>query len=264
MTDVNIGNGRFMMGDCLERMAELPDASVDMVLCDLPYGTTDCKWDSVIPFEPLWAEYRRLLAPAGSVVLTANQPFTSALVASNYAMFKYSWTWVKNRPTLAVHAKNRPMGKHEDVLVFSAAPMGHVSQLGGKRMRYYPQGAVPTGKTKTVKEKGFQPGYHTSRPNLVGREYETMTGFPHTVLEVSKEEAHVHPTQKPVALFEYLIRTYTDEGMTVLDNCAGSGTTAIAAERTGRNWICIERDPEYYAKACERVQTEIESRGLFA
>jgi site-specific DNA-methyltransferase (adenine-specific) len=252
-----------MLGDCLERMAELPDASVDMILCDLPYGTTACAWDEVIPFEPLWAEYRRLMAPCGSVVLTANQPFSSALVASNYAMFKYSWIWVKNRPTLAVHAKNRPMGKHEEVLVFSNAPMGHVSQLAERRMRYNPQGAVSTGQTKVIKERGSQPSYNKARPNLVGREYETMTGFPHTILEIAKEETHFHPTQKPVALFEYLIRTYTDEGMAVLDNCSGSGTTAIAAERTGRRWICIERDTEYYAKACERVETEIASKGLF-
>lgn len=257
MIETTIGAGRFFTGDSFDAMRALPDGSIDMVLCDLPYGTTACSWDAVLPFDRLWAEYRRLISANGAIVLTANQPFTSALVASNFAMFKYGWVWVKNRPTCAVHAKNRPMGKHEDVLVFSSAPMGHASQLGERRMTYNPQGAVPTGKTKIVKEKGFQPGYHTARPNLVGREYETMTGFPHTVLTFDKEESHFHPTQKPVGLFEYLIRTYTNPGDLVLDNTAGSGTTAIAAENSGRRWICVERDPDYAARAIERIRTHV-------
>lgn len=256
---MEIGNGRLLLGDCLEQMATLPSASVDMILCDLPYGTTACSWDSVIPFQPLWEQYWRIAKPNAAIVLTANQPFTSALVSSAYAFFKYQWVWVKNRPTGAQHSKNRPMGKHEDVLVFSSAPMGHVSQLGARRMSYNPQGAVPTGKKKTVKEKGFHGNHIGARPNQVGNVYDVMTGFPHTVLEFDKEESHLHPTQKPVALFEYLIRTYTQPGETVLDNCLGSGTTAIAAERSGRRWIGIERDEGYYNAALARIYAETAS-----
>lgn len=254
---MRIGNGEFWLGDCLDLLSAVPDGSVDMVLCDLPYGTTACKWDSVLPFDRLWAQYWRVCKPNAAVVLTAAQPFTSALVMSQVDRFRYSWVWVKNRPTLAVHAKNRPMAKHEDVLVFSRAKLRHVSQLGDNRMPYNPQGMVATGKTKTVKDKGYQPSYNGTRPNLVGREYEPMTNAPHTVLEVSKEESHFHPTQKPVALFEYLIKTYTDPDMLVLDNCAGSGTTAVAAERTGRRWLCIEQLAEYYYPAVGRVWSEV-------
>lgn len=263
MTDATFENGAFMLGDCLERMREIPDGSVDMILCDLPYGTTACAWDAVLPFNQLWSEYRRVITRNGVIVLTANQPFTSALVASAYDLFKFQWVWVKNRPTGPQHAKNRPMGKHEDVLVFSPAPMGHRSQLGNRRMTYNPQGVVDA-KVKTVTAKGSHSRITGPRPNQVGREYMSQTGFPHTILEFDKEESHYHPTQKPVSLFEYLVRTHSNPGEVVLDNCAGSGTTAIAAERANRRWICIERDPEYFAKAVERVRNEVASKGLFA
>lgn len=253
---MEIGNGRLLLGDCLEQMATLPSASVDMVLCDLPYGTTACSWDSIIPFEPLWAHYWRIAKPNAAIILTAAQPFTSALVMSAISEFKYSWTWVKNRPTGPQHAKNRPMAKHEDVVVFSKAPMGHVSQLGERRMAYFPQG-VTDGPVKTVTAKGSHSRITGGRPNQVGRVYQSQTGFPHTVLSFDKEESHDHPTQKPVALFEYLIRTYTSPGETVLDNCMGSGTTAIAAERNGRRWIGIERDEDYYNAALGRIYEEV-------
>ncbi|MDE2000221.1 MAG: site-specific DNA-methyltransferase [Burkholderiales bacterium] len=240
------------LGDCLELMKTIPDKSVDMVLCDLPYGTTACAWDVVIPFDRLWAEYERVAKVNAAIVLTANQPFTSALVMSRPDLFKYSWVWVKNRPTGPQHAKNRPMGKHEDVLVFSKAPMGHVSQLGDRRMNYRPQGVVD-GPVKTVKAKGSHSRIVGARPNQVGREYVSQTGFPHTVLEFDKEEAHLHPTQKPVALMEYLVRTYTNEGDLVLDNTMGSGTTGVACVNTGRKFIGIERDPEYFKIAQNRI-----------
>jgi site-specific DNA-methyltransferase (adenine-specific) len=223
-----------------------------MILADLPYGTTACSWDSVLPVEHLWEQWLRLSTSNGSVVLTANQPFTSKLVSSRYDLFKYQWVWVKNRPTGQQHAKNRPMGKHEDVLVFSPGKMGHAIQVGDKRMIYNPIG-VSDGPVKTITTKGSHSRLMTSNANQVGREYVSQTGFPHTILEFPKDESHIHPTQKPVALFEYLIRTYTNPGDTVLDNTAGSGTTAIAAERCGRKWICIERDPEYAALAIERI-----------
>lgn len=217
-------------------------------------GMTACKWDSVITFEPLWAEYERVIKDNGAIVLTASQPFTTALISSNMRLFKYCWYWVKSKPNGFQHAKNRPMMKVEEVCVFSKAPMGHVSQLGDRRMKYFPQGVKPAGK-KTITE-----GHHGrilgARPNQVGREYEAFTGFPHNVLEfpnVTGKQA-LHPTQKPVALFEYLIRTYTNEGEVVLDNCIGSGTTAVAAINTGRQFIGIERKPEYVEIANRRIK----------
>lgn len=240
-------------GDCLEVMRGIPDKSVDMILCDLPYGTTACKWDTIIPFEPLWAEYERIIKDNGAIVLTASQPFTTALIASNMRLFKYCWYWNKSKPNGFQHAKNRPMTKVEEVCVFSKAPMGHVSQLGEKRMRYNPQGITSVGTKKvTAVAHGRTIG---ARPNQVGREYEAFTNFPHSVLEfpnVTGKQA-LHPTQKPVALFEYLIRTYTNEGEVVLDNCLGSGTTAVAAINTCRNFIGIERDQEYVAIANQRI-----------
>jgi site-specific DNA-methyltransferase (adenine-specific) len=240
-------------GDCLEKLKLIPDGAVDMVMCDLPYGTTACKWDSVIPFEPLWAAYRRVCKKNAAIVLTASQPFTSALVMSNLGDFKYAWVWVKNRPTGAQHAKNRPMAKHEDVLVFSFGRMGHAVQVGDMRMPYNPQGVSDAG-VKTVTAKGFHSSITGPRPNQVGNVYMAQTGFPHTVLHFNKEESHVHPTQKPVALMEYLIRTYTTEGQTVLDNTMGSGTTGVACMNINRRFIGIERDDKYFEVAQGRVE----------
>lgn len=244
-----------MKGDCLELMKQIPDQSVDMILADPPYGTTACKWDSVIPFEPMWGQLKRIAKKNSAIVMTASHPFTSALVMSNVKMFKYCWVWEKNRPTGSLHARNRPMSKHEDIVVFSSAPMGHVSQLGDKRMKYYPQGVVSTGKKKSVKEKGFHGNHIGSRPNQVGIEYEVFTGFPNSILRFSKEETHLHPTQKPVALMEYLINTYTKEGETVLDFTMGSGTTGVAAKNLNRKFIGIELDETYFDLAKKRINS---------
>lgn len=252
----SVSNVELMLGDCLERMAEVADGSVDMVMCDLPYGTTACKWDTVIPFEPLWAHYKRVCKPNAAIVLTASQPFTSALVMSNVSAFKYCWVWEKNRPTLPHHARNRPMAKHEDIAVFSYGKMGHVSQLGDNRMCYNPQGLVPS-KVKTVTAKGSHSSITGPRPNQVGREYVAMTGAPHTIVKADKEEDHVHPTQKPVALMEYLIRTYTNEGETVLDNCMGSGSTGVACVNLNRRFIGIEKDPSYFEIARNRIEKRV-------
>lgn len=246
-------NAWLMFGDCLERMKEIPSGSVDMVLTDPPYGTTACKWDSIIPLEPMWEQLKRIIKPNGAIVMTASQPFTTTLISSNMNMFKYCWVWEKNRPTGSQHARNRPMSKHEDIVVFSAAPMGHASQLKDKRMIYNPQGVVATGRQKTVKAKGFHGNHIGARPNQVGVKYDVFTGFPQTVLAFAKEEDHLHPTQKPVALMEYLIKTYTNEGETVLDFTCGSGTTGVACANTGRKFIGVELDPTYYGIACERV-----------
>jgi len=241
-----------LLGDCLEQMRQIPDGSVDMICCDPPYGTTACKWDAVIPFDPMWKQVKRVLTPTGSAVFTSAQPFTSVLVASNLTDFKYAWVWEKNRPTLPHHAKNRPMAKHEDILVFSHGKMGHVVQVGERRMTYNPQGMIE-GKKKVVSVKGSHSSITGPRPNQVGIEYVAMTNAPHTILRVDKEEDHVHPTQKPVALMEYLIRTYTHPGETVLDFTCGSGTCGVACVNTGRSFIGIERDEDYFKIASARI-----------
>lgn len=240
------------LGDCLDILPTLPAQSVDAVICDPPYGTTACKWDSVIPFAPMWEALRRIIKPRGAIVLFGSQPFTSALVMSWPQGFKYEWVWIKNRPTGAQQAKNRPMSRHEGVVVFSLSPMGHSSLLGASRMRYNPQG-VTDSVLKVVAAKGFHSRIVGARPNQVGREYVSQTGFPSTVLYFDKEEDHLHPTQKPVALMEYLVRTYTDEGDVVLDFTMGSGTTGVACVNTGRSFIGIERDAGYYAIAERRI-----------
>jgi len=235
-------------GNCLELMNDIDDKSIDMILCDLPYGVSACKWDSVIPFEPLWEHYKRIIKDNGAIVLTASQPFTSALVMSNIKMFKYEWIWEKSIAFGFVHAKNQPMKKHENVLVFSKAPMGHISLLGNKRMIYNPIGVIESG-LKTVMSKPKTLG---ARPKQDGKSYMSMTGFPATVQKFVNDKG-LHPTQKPVALFEYLIKTYTNEGELVLDNCAGSGTTAIACLRTNRNYILIEQETKYCDIANKRI-----------
>jgi site-specific DNA-methyltransferase (adenine-specific) len=237
---MKLKNGTFLLGDCLERMSEIPDGSVDMVLCDLPYGTTQNKWDSVIALEPLWTHYWRVCKPNAAVVLTAAQPFTSALVMSQIERFKYDWVWRKNRATNVFNAKKQPLRDKEDVLVFSR-----------QKEIYNPQGLIYAPEPSRNGKKDSE-NWGTGKTNSYTK---THGNYPKQTLEFDVVQRVSHPTEKPVALFEYLIRTYTDKGMTVLDNCAGSGTTAVAAENTGRRWICIERDPAYYYAACARVLT---------
>ena len=248
--------------DCLEGMKRIEDKSVDMILCDLPYGMTECKWDTIIPLDKLWEQYERVIKDNGAIVLTASQPFTTYLINSNIKLFKYTWYWIKNRPSGWQHAKNKPMTKVEEVCVFSKAPIGHFSLLEKKRMEYYPQGIKPSGKkTISATKRGNIMG---KRPNQTGKKYESFTGFPHNILEIQNVvgKQAVHPTQKPVELFEYLIKTYTNEGETVLDNCMGSGTTAISCVNTNRNYIGFELDEEYYNLANERISKTLKSETL--
>lgn len=232
-------NGTFYRGDCFDVMRTLPDQSVDMVLCDLPYGTTQNKWDSVLPLDQLWREYWRLCK--GGVVLTAQSPFDKVLGVSALAELKYEWIWQKTAASGHLNAKKQPMKAHENVLVFYKS-----------QPTYNPQ--MTEGRPYSQKSGRASSNY--------GRQVQVVTEneglrYPQSVQIFARDSDRVHPTQKPVALFEYLIRTYTDEGMTVLDNTAGSGTTAIAAENAGRKWICIERDETYYEKAVERVRQHI-------
>ena len=226
-------------GNCLDLMSDINDKSIDMILCDLPYGTTACKWDTVIPFEPLWAHYKRIIKDNGAIVLTASQPFTSALVMSNIKMFKYEWVWDKKLPSGMQIAKYRPMQRHENVLVFSNGTP-----------KYYPiktQQKERTGKIYSKSDSSplaFDDG--------VLKTYKEKN--PQSIIEFYKrDKLMVHPTQKPVALFEYLIKTYTNEGELVLDNCAGSGTTAIACLKTNRNYILIEQETKYCDIANKRI-----------
>lgn len=226
-----------MLGDCLERMKEIPDESVDMVMCDLPYGTTACKWDSVIPFEPLWAQYRRVCKRNAAIVLTASQPFTSALGASSITALRYSWVWQKENATGYLNAKRMPMKLTEDVLVFYA-----------KQPVYNPQGTRQC--SKVVRRGGNGSCYGVS-----GNEFlQTAENYPRNIILEPRDSSKVHPTQKPVALMEYLIRTYTNEGETVLDNTMGSGTTGVACVNTNRNFIGIERDEGYFNIAKKRIE----------
>lgn len=243
-------------GDCLELMKLLPDKSIDLILCDLPYGTTDCKWDTVIPFDPLWGQYKRIIKPKGNIVLFSAQPFTTLLINSNFKDYRYSWYWKKNNVTGALLSKIQPMRCIEDINVF-------VSRTSGKAgMIYYPQGLVKLDKPIIHKPDKTTDVYHTTnkKPAL-----QTYTNYPKNLLEF-KNEAHsmgskrFHPTQKPVALLEYLIKTYTLEGETVLDNCMGSGSTGVAAVNTGRSFIGMELDNKYYNIAKERISEALKNR----
>jgi site-specific DNA-methyltransferase (adenine-specific) len=236
---------RLIQGDCLTEMAKLPAGSVDLVCADLPYATTQNSWDSLIPFEPLWAQYWRVLKSNGAVVLTATQPFSSALVTSQLNRFKYEWIWRKSRVTGVLNAKKQPLRQHEVVLVFYR-----------EQPTYNPQGLENCHKrtgTGNVAGKASS-NYGAIAQTEDNRYLQTQTGYPRSVLDIaSVGGSTVHPTQKPVALMEYLIRTYTNPGDTVLDNTCGSGTTLVAAINTGRNAIGIERDPGYFKIAQERV-----------
>lgn len=248
------GKFKLFQGDCLELMKQIPDGSVDLVLCDLPYGTTACKWDSVIPFDAIWAAYRRVIKPNGAAVLTCTQPFTSALIASNMRDFAYCWYWNKSKVTGFANAKKQPLRCVEEVAVFYRRPP-----------TYNPQGLLPFGR---VVNKGKSAGGGTIQGETVGNgkgalrsgaDYlQEWTNYPRQVLEIASEGKTQHPTQKPVALMEYLIKTYTNPGDTVLDNCMGSGTTGVAAVRNGRFFIGMELDPGYFQIAQNRIQREFD------
>ena len=267
-------------GDCLVEMKKIEDNSVDLILCDLPYGTTDrsgvekkngnnrlLKWDTVIPLESLWLEYKRVLKPKGAVVLTADQPFTSKLIMSNIEWFKYEWIWKKKKTTGFLLANYRPMKQTEDVIVFSPAHAAAASRHGGN-MTYNPQGLIE----KKVKKKNDpnRLGKFLHNPEHMGKgnkllhetEYEQkFTNYPSEIIEFGLDRNVVHETQKPVALMEYLIRTYSNEGEIVLDNCMGSGTTGVACINTNRKFIGIEKKDEYFDVAKKRISiSEQENR----
>lgn len=239
----DIRNGRFYNEDCFDAMKEIPDGVIDMVLADLPYGTTQCKWDSIIPFKELWAEYWRVCKPDACIALCCQEPFTSNLIMSQIDNFKYRWTWDKvNAIRNHLNAKKQPMRVIEDIAIFYK-----------KQPTYSPQmreGGYKSRKTKPGQSDGF--GKVTGID--VGKEVTEL--YPLDIIGIEGHDPNnvFHPTQKPVALFEYLIKTYTNENQIVLDNTAGSGTNAIAAINTNRKWVCIEKDKDYYYKAIERIE----------
>ena len=225
-------------GDCLELMKEIPDKSIDMILCDLPYGTTACKWDTIIPFEPLWGGYLRIIKPNGAIVLFCKQPFTTELIHSNLNLFKYVLVWQKDNHDNPLMAKKRFLNITEDIAIFYQ-----------KQCTYNPQGIIEVNK---ITKQGR--GCSLSQRNDRKSEYvQTFTNYPRNILTFKRDLPNIHPTQKPVALLEYLIKTYTNEGETVLDNCMGSGSTGVACINTNRNFIGYELDEKYFEIAGKRI-----------
>ena len=229
-----------MLGDCLERMREIPDGSVDMILADPPYGTTACKWDSIIPLEPMWEQLKRVIKPNGAIVMTASQPFTTVLIGSNMKMFKYCWVWDKKKGGNIQVLKWQPYKVHEDIVIFCDGTV-----------KYYP--------IKTPQKERTGKTYSAGEANGI-KNYGDVRVYndkhPKSILEVSNadQKGKVHPTQKPVALMEYLIKTYTLEGETVLDFTMGSGTTGVACKNLNRDFIGIEKNETYFKIAKERIE----------
>ena len=236
-----------IQGDCLEEMSSIPDGSVDMVLTDPPYGTTACKWDSIIPLEPMWEQLKRVIKPNGAIVMTASQPFTTTLIASNMKMFKYCWVWEKTKPSGHLNSKKQPMRKTEDVCVYYS-----------KQCTYNPQGLV-AGKFNNDRPSraNKKPGeYVHGQERRIG--LSSFTNYPNNIITFSNpNNKTVHPTQKPVALMEYLIKTYTNEGETVLDFTMGSFTTAIACLNTKRDFVGIELDEHYFQVGKDRLEKHL-------
>ena len=225
-------------GDCLVEMSKISDKSIDMILADLPYGTTACKWDTIIPFESLWEQYKRIIKDNGAIVLTASQPFTSALVMSNIKWFKYEWIWEKTIPSGNLIAKYQPMKAHENILVF-----------GNGKIKFNPIKEERSKNSHSDKKGGSYKLKSEHRDGISINKPKSELIYPRTVRLVGSVPRPLikHPTQKPVALFEYLIKTYTNEGDLVLDNVAGSGTTGVACHNLKRNCILIEKESKYIA-----------------
>ena len=244
-------NIKLYKGDCLIEMDKIADKSIDMILCDLPYGTTACKWDTIIPFDKLWEQYERIIKPNGAIVLTASQPFTSALVMSNPKLFRYEWIWEKSKASNFLLAKKQPLKAHESVLVFSK-----------ETPNYYPimeQGKPFKGESRS--KKGSKWDGVNEVPNATFRNDNEGTRYPRSVKYFVTAESEkigaLHPSMKPQLLFEYLIKTYTNENDLVLDNCMGSGTTGVACVNTNRNFIGIEKDENYFNIGYDRIANHI-------
>lgn len=246
---------KLLHGDCLELMKKIPDKSIDMILCDLPYGTTACKWDTIIPFGQMWKQYERIVKDNVAIVLFCQQPFTSFLVSSNVELFKYMLYWRKSRPSGFTNAKLKPLKDIEEIAIFSKGKTANGSK---NNMKYFPQGIVKSDiewsrpQTYLNGDKGVSPARKNSKLN---RTIE-FTNYPRQILDFANSNKDLlHPTQKPVDLLEWLIKTYTNENELVLDNCMGSGSTGVACLNTNRNFIGIELDKNYFDIAKDRIES---------
>lgn len=242
-------NVQLLQGDCLELMSNIPDESIDMVLADLPYGSTKNKWDSQIPLDQLWEGYKRIIKPRGCIALFAQVPFAQILGASNLEMLKYEWIWEKPMSTGRLNCNFAPMKAHENILIFSKSAACYVKDKS-RAMKYFPQ--MTEGSPYIVKYRGNSTNYDMKWQRQITT-INNGTRYPRDVQKFTHDKDKYHPTQKPVALLEYLIRTYTEEGDTVLDNVMGSGSTGVAAINTGRNFIGIELDENYFNIAQKRI-----------
>ena len=247
-------------GDCLELMKEIPDESIDMILCDLPYGTTSCKWYNVIPFEPLWEQYNRIIKDNGAIVLFAQQPFTTLLISSNINEFRHNIVWHKDKCANFIHAKNQPRKTTEDIIVFSKEGSGFVHNSKNK-CTYNPQmvNRKPRKRTKeTKRSENIIEIRGKSCAFKSGEDFLPDKSYPENIVYFKTEHKNrLHPTQKPVDLLEYLIKTYTNENETVLDNCMGSGSTGVACSNVNRNFIGREKAEKYFEIAKDRIEKHL-------
>lgn len=256
--NINFEQGKDVLlfqADCLEKMKDIPDKSIDMILCDLPYGTTACKWDTIIPFEPLWEQYNRIIKDNGAICLFSDEPFTSQLVSSNIKNFRYKWIWNKTRGSNFQNARFMPMKCHEEICVFYkkkpiynpqfwySTPYKTTQRNRKKKIEGLSDGSVANVCTATISEDGKR--------------------YPLSILIYARDGNRIHPTQKPVSLLEYLIKTYTNENELVLDNCMGSGSTGVACVNTNRNFIGIELDKNYFDIAKQRIEEAKEKASFF-
>ena len=251
------GKKEILLGDCLELMKDIPNGSIDMILCDLPYGTTACKWDTIIPFDKLWEQYERIIKPNGAIVLTASQPFTSALVMSNTKMFKYELIWEKSNPTGMGQANKRPMKYHENICVFYKSQPTYNKQMI-PRTNNTVKSMIKNGGKFNVSNTMSGNQQSIAYKDINANRYSETEKNPSSVIKIKSirpisKEYLGHPTQKPIPLFENLIKTYTNDGEVVLDNTAGSGTTAIACLNTNRQFIVMEKEQKYYDIILKRV-----------
>ena len=254
-----MGASKLYCGDCLAVMPSIPDESIDLILCDLPYGTSVVhKWNKVLPLEKLWQEYERLIKPNGVICLFGVQPFISQLICSNIGLFRYVWLWKKETPTGFLNANYKPLNAIEYIAVFSRAKVGSLSK---NPIPYHPPTLKEINKKKKNNTKNtwrLAMGYQSTNNKLnSGKEYaQKFTNYPTSILEYARERKQIHPTQKPTELLEFLIKTYTNENDIVLDNCMGSGSTGVACMNANRRFIGIEKEQEYYAVAQKRLKIE--------
>lgn len=246
-----VGDAVLFNEDCLKVMPEIADKSVDMILCDLPYGTTACKWDTIIPFDKLWEQYERIIKDNGAVVLFGSEPFSSALRMSNIKNYKYDWVWEKENSTGFQLANVMPLKLHENILVFSK---GFTYPKSNNKMIYIPQGLIPNNIKRN--KRGSKGGYLTDSGCKMDEYVPKFSNYPNSLLRFKRDKEKLHPTQKPVALIEYLIKTYTNEGELVLDNTFGSNTTGLACKNLNRKYIGVEMDSNYFEIGVKRIKTE--------